>query len=431
MTTFLRYFWGYVRVELTGYATERFFSLCTNHGIVIWDLRHREDVYEFSMSLRDFFKIRPLVKKTKTRVRVIGRYGFPFFLHRYRYRKLFLLGFALGVGIICLFSSYVWKIEICGNSSISEDTICRYLEQEKIRVGTAKKEVDCEALEAELRAHFTDVIWTSVRLEGTKLTVDVKENLVTAESEKEGGTSSKEQEREKDNNGQTVEEEAKDLVADKDAKILSIVTRSGTPKVKAGDKVKKGKVLVSGRIDILNDAKEVQDYEYCRADADIIAETSYTYKSQVPKKMQKKAYTGKEKTHYSFWYHRKHIGAGNRKVSYRLYEKESEKTQLRLGKNFYLPIYLQKDTYREYRYKEYEVDKKEAKSMAAKDLSLYLSKLKEKGLQIIEKNVIMDTDKNVYEFQGTILTEEPFGVHRDTEILEVPKEEGTAENESE
>lgn len=426
MTALLRYLWGYVRVELTGYATERFFSLCTNHGIVIWDLRHREDVYEFNMSLRDFFEIRPLVKKTRTKARVIGRYGFPFFLHRYRYRKLFLLGFALGVWIICLFSSYVWKIEICGNSAISEDTICRYLEQEKIRVGTAKKEVDCEALEAELREHFSEVIWTSVRLEGTKLTVDVKENLVTAESEQEG----QEKNSGEDKKDQT-KEEAKDLVADKDAKIISIVTRSGTPKVKAGDKVKKGKILVSGRIDILNDAMEVQDYEYCRADADIVAETSYTYQSQVPKKIRKKDYTGKEKKYYSFWYHKKHIGAENRKVSYRLYEKESEKIQLRIGKNFYLPIYLQTDTYREYRYKEYEVEKKEAKTMAAKDLSLYLSKLEEKGLQIIEKNVIMDTDKNVYKFQGTILTEESFGIWKDTEILQVPKEEGTAENESE
>lgn len=414
MTSLLRYLSGYVQVTLTGYATERFFNLCTNHNIFIWDLQHREDAYEFYMSLQDFFRIRPLVKKTKTRVRVIRRCGFPFFLHRYRRRKLFLLGFALGVGIIYAFSCYVWNIEICGNSALSQDTIYRYLEQEKIRVGVAKKDVDCEELEAELRQHFSNVIWTSVRLEGTKLTVDVKENLVTAEPDRT-----------------EADKTAKDLVADKNATILQIVTRNGTPKVKAGDKVKKGKILVSGRIDIQNDAKEVVDYQYCKADADILAQTSYTYQKKVPKKTQKKAYTGKEKTHYSLWYHNKYIGFSGKKVSYRLYEKETEKTQLRIFKNFYLPIYFQKDTYKEYRVKTYEVGKKEAKAIVARDLELYLSKLEEKGLQITEKNVIMDTEKNEYVFQGTILAEEKLETYRDTEILEVPKQEGTVENESE
>lgn len=413
MRVFLRYLTGYVRVSLSGYATERFLNLSTNHGMYIWGMEHDEDTYEFFMSLEDFFKIRPLVKKTRTKVRVIKRCGFPFFLHRYRKRKLFLLGFLIGAGIIYGFSSHVWKIEVCGNSALSEDTILRHLQQQKVCVGTAKKQIDCEDLEAELREYFPNVIWTSVRLEGTKLTVDVKENLVTKEPEKEES------------------ENAKDIVADKDAVILDIVTRNGTPKVKAGDKVKKGKVLVLGRIDILNDAKEVKDYEYCKADADILAQTSYTYQYEVPKKIQKKVYTQKEKTRYSLGCDQKYIGLFFGKMSYRLYEKETERKQMKVMDNFYLPFFIQKDTYKEYRIKEYELTKKEAKELAAKEFSLFLSELEEKGLQIIEKNVIMDTEKNDYLFKGTILTEEKFGIYQDSKILEVPKEEGTVENELE
>ncbi|MGN0291636.1 MAG: sporulation protein YqfD, partial [Lachnospiraceae bacterium] len=114
-----------------------------------------------------------------------------------------------------------------------------------------------------------------------------------------------------------------------------------------------------------------------------------------------------------------------------LYEKETEKTQMKIMENFYLPFFVQKDTYKEYRIKEYELSKKEAKELAAKNLSLFLSKLEEKGLQIIEKNVIMDTEKNDYLFEGTIITEENFGIYQDSKILEVPKEEGTVENELE
>lgn len=329
---------------------------------------------------------------------------------------MFLLGLLLCVGIVYAFSCYVWNIEICGNSTLSDDTVYRYLESEKIRVGTAKKQVDCEKLEAKIRQHFSNVIWTSVRLEGTKLTIDVKENLITQEPQEKK---------------ETDEEKAQDLVADKDAVILSIVTRNGTPKVKAGDKIKKGKALVLGRIDIYNDAKEIAGYRYCKADADIIAQTSYPYRYEVPTLVQKKAYTGKEKKRYSFWYRNKYIGLYQNGISYRFYDKESEKEQLCVMENFYLPFYIQTDIYREYQMKNHKIDKKEAKKMAADNLELFLSKLEEKGLQIIEKNVMMDKEKNSYIFQGTVLTKEKLESYRVTKQLEVPKEEGTVENESE
>ena len=55
--------------------------------------------------------------------------------------------------------------------------------------------------------------------------------------------------------------------------------------------------------------------------------------------------------------------------------------------NFYLPFYIQTDIYREYQMKNHKIDKKEAKKMAADNLELFLSKLEEKGLQIIENGV--------------------------------------------
>ena len=416
MTALLRYLSGYVCVELTGYATERFLNLCTNHDINLWNMDHKEDTYTFCMSLEDFWKIRPMVRKTRTKIRVTKRCGLPFFLYRYRKRKMFLLGLLLCVGIVYAFSCYVWNIEICGNSTLSDDTVYRYLESEKIRVGTAKGKVDCEKLEAKIRQHFSNVIWTSVRVEGTKRTGDVKENRITQDPQEKQETET---------------EEAQDLVADKDAVILSIVTRNGTPKVKAGDKVKKGKALVLGRIDIYNDAKEIAGYRYCKADADIIAQTSYPYRYEVPTQVQKKAYTGKEKKRYSFWYRNKYIGLYQNGISYRFYDKEREKKQLCVMENFYLPFYIQTDIYREYQMKNHKIDKKEAKKMAADNLELFLSKLEEKGLQIIEKNVMMDKEKNSYIFQGTVLTKEKLESYRATKQLEVPKEEGTVENESE
>lgn len=47
----IKYFRGYVEVALWGYAPERFFNLCSNHDILIWDLRQDGDVYYFYISV--------------------------------------------------------------------------------------------------------------------------------------------------------------------------------------------------------------------------------------------------------------------------------------------------------------------------------------------------------------------------------------------
>ena len=68
-----------------------------------------------------------------------------------------------------------------------------------------------------------------------------------------------------------------DLVADRDCVIDSITVRKGTVQVKRGEKVKKGTVLVSGQVPVLNDAKEVTGYQYHQADADITGITTLEY----------------------------------------------------------------------------------------------------------------------------------------------------------
>ena len=74
---FTRFFRGYLKLRLNGYAPERFFNLCANHDILLWDLSYCGDTYEFYMSLPAFREIRPLVKKTKTRVTILQRRGLP------------------------------------------------------------------------------------------------------------------------------------------------------------------------------------------------------------------------------------------------------------------------------------------------------------------------------------------------------------------
>ncbi len=99
---------------------------------------------------------------------------------------------------------------------------------------TPKKKIDAEKLEESFRMAFDDVIWTSVKISGTKMTIDLQENI-------------KNKERERPNDGK-----AYDIIAEKDAVIDTVITRQGAPQITAGTQVKKGDVRRRRRGDKLS-----------------------------------------------------------------------------------------------------------------------------------------------------------------------------------
>ena len=80
--TLIRYLRGYVMIRVEGYSPERFLNLCSYHNFLIWGLTPSGNGYEMYMSIDDFRKLKPLAGKTHTKVRLIGRRGFPFFVQR-------------------------------------------------------------------------------------------------------------------------------------------------------------------------------------------------------------------------------------------------------------------------------------------------------------------------------------------------------------
>ena len=78
--SFVRWLRGYVRLCVAGYSPERFLNMCCFHQLFIWGLEPTEQGYGMYMSISDFRKLKPLVRKTHTKVTLESRNGFPFFL---------------------------------------------------------------------------------------------------------------------------------------------------------------------------------------------------------------------------------------------------------------------------------------------------------------------------------------------------------------
>ena len=84
---------GMVRVRLTGCSPERFFNLCGQGDVEIWNISCADHEYECCMTVQGFFACRPLAKKAGIRLKLLKKRGLPFFFYRNRKRKLWAAGF--------------------------------------------------------------------------------------------------------------------------------------------------------------------------------------------------------------------------------------------------------------------------------------------------------------------------------------------------
>lgn len=396
----VRYIQGYLLIRITGYSPERFLNLCSHKQIYLWGLEPRKDSYEMFISVRGFRKLRPILKKTRTKVTILQRFGLPFFFHRYRKRKAFFGGLLFCVGFLYVMSLFVWNIHIDGNFTRTDEVILEFLESKQIVHGMLKKKVDCDRIVKDIRKEFDDIVWVSAYVKGTRLMIQVKENTDTflMESKKE--------------------ETSVDIVAEKDGMITSIITRSGVPLVKPGDQVKKGEILVSGKVEVKNDAGEIINYRYQSADADIEAETNLPYEMEHNFSHTEKQYTDSKRTAFYLNVGKYFCAIGQWKNSYPEAETYTKERQLKIGEHFYLPVSCGIRQIREYVSKQKVYTTEEMRILLSREFQLFCNELREKKIEVLQSDVKIYLQENHAKAKGTIRVREKIGEYKETEMID-------------
>lgn len=382
MIGFFRFLQGYLRIKVWGYSPERFMNLCCNHNILLWDIEKCDsEKYSMNISLKGYFQIRPFVRKTGTKVAVLNKFGLPFFIPRIKLHVFFLFGIIGTLVFLFWTTGYVWKIDIEGNQSITTEELSSFLEEREVKIGSSKKKVSVEELEKAIRNEFPLVTWTSVQVEGTKLWIQIKENDKIIHVEKKTEAKS-------------------NLVASKDGRISSIITRNGIPMVKAGDEVKKGDLLVAGQVPIYNDAGEIINYHLYKADADVYLECDYFYETSMPVSYIFHRYTGKEyKSLYLKWW--------GKEILFPSYEQKENcdvsetRKQVQALEQWFLPVFYGMNHYKEYEPVVTVYTKEEVKTYLNQEIHTFVSSLEEKGVQFIEKDVKIEKDSSTWKAKAS------------------------------
>ncbi|MDD2420631.1 MAG: sporulation protein YqfD [Heliobacteriaceae bacterium] len=222
-------FWlGYVKVRATGTQLEKFINLAVGRGIPLFDLR-RESAGDMSIKVRldGFRSLRHVARKTHCHVKIEERSGFPFlWLAVRRYRSV-CFGALMFVLIICLLSTVVWDVEVIGNERVDKPTILGMAAKHGVRVGTWKPLLDVRAAERGIMQMVSDLEWVGIHAKGTRITIEVQEKVLPKSLPIAGPVN---------------------IVAGKDGLVQRLLVLVGEGKVKEGDQVTKGQVLISGVI---------------------------------------------------------------------------------------------------------------------------------------------------------------------------------------
>lgn len=360
---------GYVIINVEGYFLEKFINICLHRHITMWNVEKisNRQMLLF-MYVSDFFKLRPVVKKSKCRVSILKRCGLPFFIRRYRARKAFALGAGAFILLLFLMTSFIWKVEIVGNNTVESNVIVEKLVSLGARPGVLKSSVDTKKIADEMILGIKELAWVSVDVKGTKIKVQVAERQIPPVIVKKN--------------------EPCDIYATKDGIIKSMVVKEGMKVVTEGTTVKSGQLLVTG---VVPNKNEKEPSRQVHAIAEIKARTWYEKQEEVLTKTTERVYGEKTKNVFYLAFLDKKIRLIPGKVGFTDFEKTVDVKGLSLGKDFELPFSFITEKYKEVKTLEKELSNEEAEIIA-------FDKVNREIVDIIPPTAeIIKTDKRLLE----------------------------------
>lgn len=388
-SSFISWIKGYVRVQIRGRSGETLLNQCMEQRFLIWDVSVIGDGrYELCLPIQDFFRIRPLLKRTGCRVHVLKRIGMPFFMSRLGKRKIFvggLIGFVIG---LYLLSSLIWEISVVGNESIKETDIVQAAGKLGIhRFGWKFKLQDEDVLSKQMQGLLPGTAWVGVEIRGTHITIKVVEATIPEPKPLMN---------------------PRHLVAAKNALITEIFAEKGRPLVKPNTYVRKGDVLISGMIG------DEENKQVVVAAGKVKGIVWYTSGIEIPLTRSYKVYSGESVSkHYLVIGTRALQLSGYGKANYEQTEIIADRKSLG-WRNTSLPVGWLHEKVMEFRHEEVPIDRTEARTVGLEQARAELLLASGSESRIVGEKILHEKSENgkvymevYFEVEEFIMEEQP------------------------
>lgn len=386
------FFLGYTHITVEGFFVERFINICMSKGIILQNLhREKSTILKAKILKSDFKKIRSIAKKTKCRVHIEKKVGFPFIVNRYRKRKAFAI--TLGVIAIFIFSltRFIWNIEIRGNKNVTEAEMIAAVNEHGIAIGKFKSKLDIEKITNAIRLERDDLSWVGIKIKGTNVIVEIVEATEKPE----------------------VIDKTKiaNIVSDKKAIVSKIVVQNGTSRVNVGDEVNPGDLLVEGVME-----GKYTGIRSVHAEATILGKIYYEKEKKEAFIQEIEEKTGNKEKKREIYINNFKINFNKGVSNFENYDTIRTNKKLRLFSNYYIPIEivtienieLQK-TYKQFTEEELQRKLQDAiiKELEKEyEISKYPS-------EDVEKNVVVEKEDDGLKIKVIYAVQEEIGISQE------------------
>lgn len=218
------YLHGIVKIRISGAMPERFINLCVAKQISLWNIAKVNEDLTAWIRLADFFRIRPLVICSHTKIKVLSHVGLPFVIKRVKQRKMLLIGTCIFFALLYMLSSCLWFVEITGAKNIPEQKIRYIATQYGLRPGNMKNNINVKNIEREILLQIPETAWVGISFTGTRAVVEIVEKTIANAADKLPAH----------------------IAATKDGVITEMIVLAGQAAAKKGETVKKGDLLITG-----------------------------------------------------------------------------------------------------------------------------------------------------------------------------------------
>ncbi|MCH5138153.1 sporulation protein YqfD [Clostridiaceae bacterium UIB06] len=375
---------GIITIEIQSLIPEKFVNLMWKNGVYIRNIKKKSiTTMTMEISLKDYDKIEGIAKKTKTKIRIVGRRGLAFLLIKVKRRVALVAGIVLFISIIYYLSTFIWNIEISSDKYLSPYEIRQQLNSYGIKSGISKKNINVYDIEEKLMKNNDSIMWVRARVEGANLKISAAERQSPPTI--------------------VSEESPCNLVARRDGEVVRVYTTAGTPVVKTGDVIRKGQILVKGE-----QGKEGATYAV-HAVGDVICRTFYEEIKDVKVNEEKRERTGNKDSDI-------YIKINGKK----LYLKKSTKKFNKYDKIEESKFLTTIETYYEVKETTIHNDPKKVVNDTADQLYLKICSNLDKSVKIIDKIVNYEAG-DTYKVRVLVIAEENVALKES--ITEQPKEE--------
>lgn len=217
---------GRVRFRAEGGDAEKLLTACAGQGIPVSGVRATALGFTAWTPARCYRRLRPLARRSHTRVRLAKKQGLCFVLLRWRGRWGLVLGPLVLAAVLAFSGNVVWAIRFDGLPAAQQIQLRSQLLQAGIWEGAWLRPDSLDAARQELLARNEEYSWLTLNFYRGRLVVEASQ-LRPAPELPQGRSC--------------------DLVSVADGVVLEVNIQSGQPLCSPGQTVAKGQQLAAGR----------------------------------------------------------------------------------------------------------------------------------------------------------------------------------------